>query len=84
MKRVKLSLVTQPPGDMAKKARGQLFMVFPYMDHDLAGLLENPMVKLQPQHIKSYIKQLLEGLDYMHKVCRRSHLILRKTYCIET
>lgn len=41
-------------------------MVFPYMDHDLAGLLENPTVKLQPSHIKLYMKQLLEGLEYMH------------------
>jgi serine/threonine-protein kinase BUR1 len=45
-------------------------MVFPYMDHDLAGLLENERVKLQPSHIKLYMKQLLEGTDYMHRVCR--------------
>ena len=43
-------------------------MVFPYMDHDLAGLLENERVKLQPSHIKLYMKQLLEGTEYMHKV----------------
>jgi serine/threonine-protein kinase BUR1 len=45
---------------------GSIQMVFPYMDHDLAGLLENPTVKLQPSHIKLYMKQLLEGLEYMH------------------
>jgi serine/threonine protein kinase len=45
-------------------------MVFPYMDHDLAGLLENERVKLQPSHIKLYMKQLLEGTEYMHRVCR--------------
>ena len=38
------------------------------MDHDLAGLLENERVKLQPSHIKLYMKQLLEGTEYMHKV----------------
>ena len=43
-------------------------MVFPYMDHDLAGLLENDRVKLQPSQIKLYMKQLLEGTEYMHKV----------------
>lgn len=43
-------------------------MVFPYMDHDLAGLLENERVKLQPSHIKLYMKQLLEGTEYMHRV----------------
>ena len=45
-----------------------VYMVFPYMDHDLAGLLENERVKLQPSHIKLYMKQLLEGTAYMHRV----------------
>ena len=45
--------------------RCTLYMVFPYMDHDLAGLLENERVKLQPSHIKLYMKQLLEGTEYM-------------------
>ncbi|KIL57549.1 hypothetical protein M378DRAFT_87715 [Amanita muscaria Koide BX008] len=44
-----------------------VYMVFPYMDHDLAGLLENERVKLQPSHIKLYMKQLLEGTEYMHR-----------------
>jgi serine/threonine-protein kinase BUR1 len=52
--------------------RLSVFMVFPYMDHDLAGLLENERVKLQPSQIKLYMKQLLEGTEYMHKV---SHLL---------
>ena len=47
-------------------------MVFPYMDHDLAGLLENERVKLQPSHIKLYMKQLLEGTEYMHRVSHES------------
>ena len=38
------------------------------MDHDLAGLLENDRVKLQPSQIKLYMKQLLEGTEYMHRV----------------
>ena len=46
-----------------------MYMVFPYMDHDLAGLLENDRVKLQPSQIKLYMKQLLEGTEYMHRVC---------------
>ena len=50
--------------------RLSVFMVFPYMDHDLAGLLENERVKLQPSHIKLYMKQLLEGTEYMHRVSR--------------
>ncbi|GLB39077.1 putative pkinase-domain-containing protein [Lyophyllum shimeji] len=50
-----------------------VYMVFPYMDHDLAGLLENDRVKLQPSHIKLYMKQLLEGTEYMH----RNHILHR-------
>ena len=49
-----------------------VFMVFPYMDHDLAGLLENERVKLQPSQIKLYMKQLLEGTEYMHRVSASS------------
>ena len=45
-----------------------VYMVFPYMDHDLAGLLENERVKLSPSQIKLYMKQLLEGTEYMHRV----------------
>jgi serine/threonine protein kinase len=45
------------------------------MDHDLAGLLENERVKLQPSHIKLYMKQLLEGTEYMHRVCSSLFLL---------
>lgn len=43
-------------------------MVFPYMDHDLAGLLENPNVKLSISQIKLYTLQLCEGVGYLHRV----------------
>jgi serine/threonine protein kinase len=46
--------------------RQQVYMVFPYMDHDLAGILQNPSIILQPKHIKSYFKQILKGLRYLH------------------
>lgn len=44
-------------------------MVFPYMDHDLAGLLENDRVQMTPSQIKLYMRQLLEGTAYLHAVC---------------
>jgi serine/threonine protein kinase len=46
----------------------KIYMVFPYMDHDLAGLLENDRVKFTPSQIKLYMKQLLEGTEYLHRV----------------
>lgn len=56
--------------------RGAIFMVFPYMDHDLAGLLENSSVpKFQAPQVKLYLKQLLEGTLYLHKV---GHIHMRR------
>ncbi|KAJ2770331.1 serine/threonine protein kinase, CMGC, CDC2/CDK sub, partial [Coemansia nantahalensis] len=43
-----------------------VYMVFPYMEHDLTGLLENPKIQLRPEHIKLYLRQLLEGTAYLH------------------
>ena len=54
--------------DKKTRKRGSVFMVTPYMDHDLAGLLENPNVRLKVPHIKSYMKQLLQGTAYLHEV----------------
>ncbi|GAA6002904.1 uncharacterized protein JCM10292_001366 [Rhodotorula paludigena] len=55
------------PADSASFSHGKTYMVFPYMDHDLAGLLENARVVLEESHIKQYAKQLLEGTAYLHK-----------------
>ncbi|OJJ48763.1 hypothetical protein ASPZODRAFT_129064 [Penicilliopsis zonata CBS 506.65] len=46
-----------------------MYMVFPYMEHDLSGLLENPIVHLTEPQIKCYMLQLLEGLRYLHGNC---------------
>lgn len=43
-------------------------MVFPYMDHDLAGLLDAPNVVFSPAQIKCYMKQLLTGIFNLHRV----------------
>ncbi|PGH05982.1 CMGC/CDK protein kinase [Helicocarpus griseus UAMH5409] len=44
-----------------------MYMVTPYMDHDLSGLLENPNVHFTEPQIKCYMLQLLEGLRYLHE-----------------
>lgn len=46
---------------------GDIFMVFEYVDYDLAGLLGSDDVILSPDHIRCYAKQLFEGVYYMHK-----------------
>ncbi|KAF9147103.1 serine/threonine protein kinase, CMGC, CDC2/CDK sub [Linnemannia schmuckeri] len=54
------------PGSRSGRSRASIYMVFPYMDHDLSGLLNNPRVRLTQPQIKLYMKQLLEGTIYMH------------------
>ncbi len=54
-------------GDKAKKRRGSIYMVTPYMDHDLSGLLDNPAVTFSTPQVKCYMLQLLAGLAYLHK-----------------
>lgn len=49
-----------------KKAKNIVYMVTPYMDHDLSGLLENPNVTFTEPQIKCYMLQLLEGMRYLH------------------
>lgn len=63
---VPLSDIAVERGDISRKEKGSIYMVFPYMDHDLAGLLDNPKVRLTPPQIKTYLKQLLEGTAYLH------------------
>jgi hypothetical protein len=55
------------------------------MDHDLAGLLENERVKLSPSHIKLYMRQLMEGTEYMHRVwyLRDNHFSEQKTHATQ-
>ncbi|KAF2868337.1 kinase-like domain-containing protein [Massariosphaeria phaeospora] len=48
------------------RKRAILYMVTPYMDHDLSGLLDNPDVKFSQPQIKCYMLQLFKGLRYLH------------------
>ncbi|XP_075068647.1 cyclin-dependent kinase 13 [Mixophyes fleayi] len=50
-----------------KKDKGAFYLVFEYMDHDLMGLLESGLVHFNELHIRSFMRQLMEGLDYCHK-----------------
>ncbi|KAI5091107.1 cyclin-dependent kinase 12, partial [Silurus meridionalis] len=50
-----------------KKDKGAFYLVFEYMDHDLMGLLESGLVSFSHEHIRSFMRQLMEGLDYCHK-----------------
>ncbi|KAK2777526.1 serine/threonine protein kinase, CMGC, CDC2/CDK sub [Onygenales sp. PD_12] len=57
--------VERSRGEGRKKP--SMYMVTPYMEHDLSGLLENPNVHFTEPQIKCYMLQLLEGLRYLHE-----------------
>jgi serine/threonine-protein kinase BUR1 len=50
------------------KKRATLYMVTPYMDHDLSGMLTNPDIRFSEAQVKCYLLQLLEGVRYLHEV----------------
>lgn len=68
--------VERQPGDekgKSGKKRATLYMVTPYMDHDLSGMLTNQDINFSIAQIKCYMLQLLEGVRYLHE----SHILHR-------
>ncbi|KAL2340748.1 hypothetical protein Fmac_008688 [Flemingia macrophylla] len=43
-----------------------LYIVFEYIEHDLAGLASHPGLKFTEAQVKCYMEQLLRGLDHCH------------------
>ncbi|KAL5217288.1 hypothetical protein ABZP36_017972 [Zizania latifolia] len=43
-----------------------LYLVFEYMEHDLAGLVASPDIKFTEPQVKCYMRQLLSGLEHCH------------------
>lgn len=43
-----------------------LYLVFQYMEHDLAGLSTSPAIKFTMSQVKCYMHQLLSGLEHCH------------------
>lgn len=43
-----------------------LYLIFEYMEHDLAGLASFPGIKFTEPQVKCYMQQLLCGLDHCH------------------
>ncbi|MBW0497128.1 hypothetical protein O181_036843 [Austropuccinia psidii MF-1] len=54
-------------GNKNSLKRGNTYMIFPYIDHDLAGLMENKSITFSVSQIKIYSKQLLLGTAYLHR-----------------
>ncbi|XP_009774626.1 probable serine/threonine-protein kinase At1g09600 [Nicotiana sylvestris] len=53
-------------GLVTSRVSGNLYLVFEYMEHDLAGLAASPAIKFTESQIKCYMRQLLRGLEHCH------------------
>lgn len=53
-------------GLVTSRVSGNLYLVFEYMEHDLAGLAASPAVRFTEPQIKCYMQQLLCGLEHCH------------------
>ncbi|XP_022945343.1 probable serine/threonine-protein kinase At1g09600 [Cucurbita moschata] len=53
-------------GLITSRVSGSLYLIFEYMEHDLAGLAATPGIKFTESQIKCYMQQLLCGLKHCH------------------
>ncbi|XP_031124397.1 probable serine/threonine-protein kinase At1g09600 [Ipomoea triloba] len=53
-------------GLMTSRVSGHLYLIFEYMEHDLAGLVASPTVRFTESQIKYYMQQLFRGLEHCH------------------
>jgi cyclin-dependent kinase 12/13 len=45
---------------------GDVFMVFEFVDFDLSGLLKSGRITCTEEHVKSFLHQLLKGVQFLH------------------
>ncbi|KAK1310054.1 putative serine/threonine-protein kinase [Acorus calamus] len=58
--------VVKLEGLVTSRMSGSLYLVFEYMEHDLAGLAATPGIKFTEPQVKCYMQQLLRGLEHCH------------------
>ncbi|CAL4981689.1 unnamed protein product [Urochloa decumbens] len=59
--------VVKLEGIITSSVSRSLFLVFGYMEHDLAGLVATPGLKFTEPQVKCLLQQLLSGLDHCHR-----------------
>ncbi|KAL6971352.1 [pyruvate dehydrogenase (acetyl-transferring)] kinase [Sarracenia purpurea var. burkii] len=65
--------VVKLQGLVTSRMSCSLYLVFEYMEHDLAGLAASPGIKFTEAQVKCYMHQLLSGLEH----CHTRHLLHR-------
>ena len=58
--------VVKLEGLVTSRMSCSLYLVFQYMEHDLAGLAASPTIKFTEPQVKSYMHQLFSGLEHCH------------------
>ncbi|KAJ8760710.1 hypothetical protein K2173_017767 [Erythroxylum novogranatense] len=58
--------VVKLEGLVTSRMSCSLYLVFEYMEHDLAGLAASPAVNFTEPQVKCYMHQLLSGLEHCH------------------
>ncbi|XP_022137493.1 probable serine/threonine-protein kinase At1g54610 [Momordica charantia] len=66
LKRLDHPNVLKLEGLVTSRMSCSLYLVFEYMEHDLAGLSAGQGVKFTEPQVKCYMKQLLSGLEHCH------------------
>ncbi|XP_038895518.1 probable serine/threonine-protein kinase At1g54610 [Benincasa hispida] len=66
LKRLDHPNVLKLEGLVTSRMSCSLYLVFEYMEHDLAGLAAGQGVKFTEPQVKCYMKQLLSGLEHCH------------------
>ncbi|KAL9363888.1 hypothetical protein Peur_041761 [Populus x canadensis] len=61
--------VVKLEGLVTSRMSCSLYLVFEYMEHDLAGLAASPNIKFTEPQVKCYMHQLLSGLEHCHNRC---------------
>ncbi|OAY66996.1 putative serine/threonine-protein kinase, partial [Ananas comosus] len=58
--------VVRLEGIVVSRVSHSLYLVFEYMEHDLAGLAATPAVAFSEPQVKCYMRQLLSGMAHCH------------------
>ncbi|KAE8648933.1 hypothetical protein Csa_007854 [Cucumis sativus] len=66
LRRLEHPNIMQLEGIITSKMSSSIYLVFEYMDHDLAGLVSSPNIKFSEAQIKCYMRQLLSAIEHCH------------------